>query len=87
MHKLRRILIIILFFGLMALFAFGFYYQSQENGLILGNQMIGLAVVGGFFILMPLFIYHRWKNKKVEDYMLTKENILKMKEFNDSKER
>ncbi len=49
--------------------------------------MIGFAIVGGFFVLMPTFIYHRWKDKKVDDYMLTKENIMKMKEYNDSKER
>ncbi|WP_299211425.1 hypothetical protein [uncultured Dokdonia sp.] len=87
MKKIRRLFIIILFFALIALFAFGFYYKSQEDGFILGNKMIGLSIVGGFFILMPLFIYHRWKNKNVHDYMLTKENIMKMKEFNDSKER
>jgi hypothetical protein len=49
--------------------------------------MIGLAMAGGVFVLMPVFIYHRWKDKNVQDYMLTKENIMKMKEFNDSKER
>ncbi|WP_299763986.1 hypothetical protein [uncultured Dokdonia sp.] len=87
MHKARRIFIILLFFALVAVFAIGFYYKSQEGQEIIGNKLVGFALVGGFFVLMPLFIYHRWKDKNVHDYMLTKENILKMKEFNDSKER
>lgn len=87
MHKTRRIFIILLFFALVVVFALGFYYKSQEGQEIIGNKLVGFALAGGFFILMPLFIYHRWKDKNVQDYMLTKENILKMKEFNDSKER
>ena len=87
MKKGRRIFIIILFFALIGLFLLGFYYKSLEDSFLLGNKMIGLAIAGGVFILMPTFIYHRWKNKNVHDYMLTKENIMKMKEYNDSKER
>jgi hypothetical protein len=34
---------------------------------------------------MPVFIYHRWKNKNVKDYMLTKENIEKMQDFQKDK--
>jgi len=36
--------------------------------------------------VFPLFSYYRWKDKKVADYMLTQENLDKMREFNDSKE-
>ena len=38
------------------------------------------------FIVMPLFIYNRWKNKDIKDYMLTEESIKKMRAFNNSKE-
>lgn len=51
----------------------------------MGHKLIGLAVVMGFFILMPLFIYHRWKDRKVKDYMLTKEAIERMQAYNNSK--
>jgi hypothetical protein len=34
---------------------------------------------------MPLFIYHRWKNRSVKDYMLTKENIKKMQDYQKDK--
>jgi membrane protein YdbS with pleckstrin-like domain len=43
------------------------------------EKLIGFGVVILFFIVFPLFSYYRWKDKKVEDYMITKENIDKMK--------
>jgi hypothetical protein len=43
------------------------------------EKLIGFGVVVLFFIVFPLFSYYRWKDKKVEDYMITKENIDKMR--------
>jgi membrane protein YdbS with pleckstrin-like domain len=43
------------------------------------QKLIGFGVVMLFFIVFPLFSYYRWKDKKVEDYMITKENIDKMR--------
>jgi len=48
----------------------------------LDEKYIGFGVVGLFLIVFPLFSYYRWKNKKISDYMLTKENIEKMNKFN-----
>ena len=50
-----------------------------------GDLFVGLSLVLLIFITMPIFIYRRWKNKDVKDYMLTKENIEKMRDYNDSK--
>ncbi|MCH7783981.1 MAG: hypothetical protein IIB06_00995 [Bacteroidetes bacterium] len=61
----------------------GFYIKPDHRET--GDLIIGLSIVVGFFILMPLFIYHRWKNRSVKDYMLTKENIKKMREFSKKK--
>ncbi|MBU2950472.1 hypothetical protein KO493_07170 [Tamlana agarivorans] len=44
------------------------------------EKLIGFGVAGLFFIVFPLFSYLHWKDKKVEDYMLTKENLDKMRE-------
>lgn len=44
------------------------------------EKLIGFGVVGLFFIVFPLFSYYRWKDKDFKDYMITKENIDKMKE-------
>lgn len=45
-----------------------------------GEFCIGISIAVLFFLWMPFFIYHRWKNRSVKDYMLTKENIDKMRE-------
>lgn len=52
----------------------------------IAEKLIGYGVVGLFIFVIPLFTYHRWKGRKVNDYMLTKENIEKMRDFNDSKD-
>ena len=44
------------------------------------NKLIGFGVVGIFFVVFPLFSYYRWKDKDPKDYMLTKENLDKMRE-------
>ena len=59
-------------------------YLKPVNPKI-GDLFVGLSLVLLIFITMPIFIFRRWKNKDVKDYMLTKENIEKMRDFNDSK--
>jgi len=49
------------------------------------NKLIGFGVIGLCAVVFPLFLYYRWKVKKRADYMLTPENLEKMREFNDSK--
>ena len=50
------------------------------------EQLVGFGVIGLCVIVFPLFSYYRWKDKKIADYMLTPENLDKMREFNDSNE-
>ena len=56
---------------------------SIAVGFILENEMsqkfIGFGVVGLFIIVFPLFSYYRWKDKNLKDYMITKENLDKMR--------
>jgi len=80
MKLLLQILFLIAVIGA----SYGFYIKSDD--LAKGDLFIGLSLVLLFFIVMPLFIYRRWKDRDVKDYMLTKENILKMREYNDSKD-
>ena len=47
------------------------------------EKLIGLGVVGLFIIVFPLFSYYRWKGKNLNDYMINKENLNKMREFKD----
>ena len=62
---------------------------SMLIGLIIelpySNKLVGFGVIGLCAVVFPLFSYYRWKDKKIADYMLTSENLEKMREYNDSK--
>lgn len=53
----------------------GYFLDSEYS-----QKLIGFGVLCLFFIVFPLFSYYRWKDKDVKDYMLTKENLDKMRE-------
>lgn len=57
----------------------GFYVRTFEDEAT-GDVIIGLAVLASAFILMPIFLYVRWKGKRLKDYTLTKENMDRMKD-------
>ena len=76
---------IVLFFAIVAAMAVGFYLRSQKD-FALGDKVMGIAIFSGAFVLMPLFLYHRRKDRNVRDYMLSEENIKKMRDFNESKD-
>lgn len=76
-------LIKILFFTFLGMVCYGYYLKNIGNHTE-GDQWIGLGIIGGAFILMPVFIYHRWKDRNVKDYMLTEDAIKRMNDFNNS---
>ena len=49
------------------------------------EKLIGFGVAGLFLIVFPLFSYHHWKGKDPKDYMLTKENLDKMRDSQKEK--
>lgn len=59
----------------------GFYFKGTGDHEM-GDRILGLSVLAFSFLLLPLFLYHRWKGKKLEDYTLSDKNIKKMKERN-----
>ncbi|WP_040279392.1 hypothetical protein [Psychroserpens damuponensis] len=48
--------------------------------LAYSQKLIGFGVLGLFAVVFPLFGYHRWKDKNIKDYMLTQENLDKMRD-------
>ena len=34
-------------------------------------------------VFLPIFLYHRWKGKRLKDYTLSNENLKKMREKAD----
>ncbi len=57
----------------------GFYFRLNDE-MLLGDRIIGISVLASTFILLPLFLYHRWNGKKLKDYTLSEENLKKMRE-------
>jgi hypothetical protein len=70
-----KYLIAFLFLGAIASIITGYVIETEYS-----EKLIGFGIVGLFLFVFPLFSYYRWKDKKVEDYMLTKENLEKMRE-------
>lgn len=70
-----KYIIIILFLA-----SFGLIISGIVTDLDYSQRLIGFGVMGLFFIVFPLFSYVRWKDKDIKDYMLTKENLDKMRE-------
>ncbi len=60
-------LIQLIFFINLGLFVYGIYLQNfspQSNY----EKVMGFGVLLLVFILMPLFIYYRYKDKSIDDY-------------------
>lgn len=70
-----KYLIIILTIAVFTSIILGFTLNVDYS-----EKLIGFGVAGLFLVVFPLFIYHRWKNRSLKDYMLTKENLDKMRE-------
>jgi hydrogenase-4 membrane subunit HyfE len=74
-HILRIILIIVL-----VMLVTGFYLKS--SGDYTGEIIVGISVLIIAFILMPLFIFHRYKNKELKSFEL-KNWLEKVKEHEE----
>ena len=66
-------------------FITGFYYKWVENEELIGNRIVGISVLASVFILMPIFLYRRWKGKRLQDYTLTHDKMRKMREDNEKR--
>ncbi len=73
--KLIHIITLIAFIASLASIVCGFVLEVAYS-----QKLIGFGVLGLFLVVFPLFSYYRWKGKDVKDYMLTKENLEKMRE-------
>ena len=49
---------------------------------VFSEKFIGGGTFLLFFIVIPLFLYYRWKNKKLEDLILDNKELEKMKNEN-----
>ena len=72
----------ILFLFILIFLVYGFSIKTPIDSS--GDKYIGLAVLGLFFIWMPLFIYHRYKGKDIKKYMINDETFKKIKDEADT---
>ncbi|WP_158975258.1 hypothetical protein [Cellulophaga sp. L1A9] len=73
--KLKYFISLVLLTSLASII-YGFYVKEVQTAF--AHKCIGSGTVGIFLVAMPLFLIKESKGKKVKDYMLTEENILKM---------
>jgi hypothetical protein len=64
-------LIQILFFFNLAIFFYGAYLQYVAKNPIY-SKVMGSGVLFLVFILLPLFLWYRYKDKKIEDFQFNK---------------
>ncbi len=74
--KLRYFIMLIVLASIGSI-VYGFTIKADSHKE--ADRYIGMGTVGLFLIAMPLFLIKESKGKKMKDYMLTKENIDKMK--------
>ncbi len=74
--KLKYIIVLIVVAAAISI-SYGFHLKPEQEAL--GNRYIGFGTIGLFLVAMPLFLFKESKGKKMQDYMLTKENIDKMR--------
>ena len=77
--KYVLICILVLIVGML-----GYGYYIKEQGDFNGEIIIGIGVLIIAFVLMPLFIYHRYKNKDLKNFKIT--NFTKKEEKEDKEE-
>lgn len=53
---------------ILVLAAITYGYYLKESGDMNGEIIIGISVMTIAFIIMPLFIYHRYKNKDLSSF-------------------
>ena len=80
--KMKYLIILIVLASASAII-YGFNIQEEQP--ILANKCIGFGTIGLFLIAMPMFLFKESKGKKMKDYMLTEENIKKMRGKKDEK--
>ena len=73
---MKYIVIIITLVSIVSI-VYGFsLYETQQA---IAHKYIGSGTLGLFLLAMPIFLYKESKHRKMKDYMLTEENVRKMR--------
>lgn len=72
-----KYIILLIFLASLGSIIYGF--SLPETEVELADKFKGFGTAGLFLVAMPLFIFTAAKGKNVKDYMLTEDNIRKMR--------
>lgn len=75
MKKMVFILFILVLGGLLT----GYYLINFGDDRVLGNKFVGYSIMTGVFVVMPIFLYIRFKDKDFKKMTWTPENIKRWK--------
>ena len=75
-----KYIILITFLASLGSIICGYFFEVDYS-----EKLIGFGVIGLFLIVFPLFTYQSWKGKDLKNYMLTQENLDKMRESQKNK--
>ncbi|MEZ4839548.1 hypothetical protein [Flavobacterium sp.] len=67
-----KIAIRIIFCTALAFIGYGYYIKNAAGNE--GDKWVGIGVLIIALVLMPLFLWHRYKNKKLTDFVLKNDN-------------
>jgi hypothetical protein len=67
-----KILIKIILVTIIGLICYGYYIK--ETNIQKGDAYIGIAIMSIVFILMPLFLIDRYRNKKLKSFIYKHED-------------
>lgn len=81
---LKKVLLILFIVDLLG-FGVGFYVLQGLKDEFLGHRIIGFSLLGLILVIMPIFLYVRYKGKDLNKYLLTKENLDKMRDRSQGK--
>ncbi len=81
---LKKVLLILFILDLLG-FGVGFYVLQGLKDAFLGHRIVGFSLLGLILVIMPIFLYVRYKGKDLNKYLLTKENLDKMRDQSQGK--
>ena len=74
-----KIFLRIFFLLIASSLSYGLYHKSFID-FTLGDRVIGFTVIIAAFMYLPMFLYYRWKGKKLKDYVLSEKNLKKIRD-------
>lgn len=62
-----KYLIRLLVLAVIGFVSYGYFHKNQGN--FEGDKWVGIGILIMALVLMPVFIYHRYRTKNAKDYM------------------